>query len=210
MGLAACGSSPSNVAKKASTAASTAGPPVTTISLQSPISYTPKATSGGTDDYHCTLVNPHVTTNSDIIYSDFFPNDGNSLEVHHAILFLVPPSLAKEAEAADNGNKGWTCFGESPLPGTSFAEVSNTPWLTAWAPGHGVDAAPKGTGVPFPAGSLVVMQVHYNLLEGDHPERGQVGPAHRAGLHRPDALAPRSPSRASRHPVPGGDHRPAV
>jgi hypothetical protein len=172
MGLAACGSSPTNVAKvKAATAASTSSPPVKTITLQSPISYTPHATAGGTDDYHCTLVNPHVTSNSYIVYSDFFPNDGKSLEVHHAILFLVPPSLAAQAEAADNGNKGWTCFGESPLPGTSFAQVSNTPWLTAWAPGHGVDIAPKGTGVPFPAGSLVVMQVHYNLLEGDNPER---------------------------------------
>ena len=34
-----------------------------------------------------------------------------------------------------------------------------------------MDIAPKGTGVPFPAGSLVIMQVHYNLLEGDNPER---------------------------------------
>ena len=34
-----------------------------------------------------------------------------------------------------------------------------------------MDNAPKGTGVPFPAGSLVIMQVHYNLLEGDKPER---------------------------------------
>ena len=25
--------------------------------------------------------------------------------------------------------------------------------------------------MPFPAGSLVIMQVHYNLLEGDNPER---------------------------------------
>ena len=28
---------------------------------------------------------------------------------------------------------------------------------------------PKGTGVPLPAGSLVIMQVHYNLLVGDKP-----------------------------------------
>jgi hypothetical protein len=170
LGLAACGSSSTPTAK-AVTSASTSGPQMQTLSLQSPVSYTPKAPAGGTDDYHCTLLNPHVTTNSYIVYSDFFPNDGTSFEVHHAILFLVPPSLAAEAEAADGNNKGWTCFGESPLPGTSFAQVSNTPWLTAWAPGHGVDVAPKGTGVPFPAGSLVVMQVHYNLLEGDQPER---------------------------------------
>ena len=170
MGLAACSSSPSPAAKAATTASSSSSA-VKSLTLQSPISYTPHAPTGGTDDYHCTLVNPHVTSNSMIVYSDFHPNDGNSSEVHHAILFLVPPSLAKAAEADDGNNQGWTCFGESPLPGTSFAQVSNTPWLAGWAPGHGVDVAPKGTGVPFPAGSLVIMQVHYNLLEGDNPER---------------------------------------
>ncbi len=170
MGLAACGSS-SNPTAKAATTASSSGPAVTSLTLQSPVSYTPQAPAGGTDDYHCTLVNPHVTSDSMIVSSDFLPNDGKSFEVHHAILFLVPPSLAKMAEADDGNHQGWTCFGESPLPGTSFAQVSDTPWLAGWAPGHGVDVAPKGTGVPFPAGSLVIMQVHYNLLEGDNPER---------------------------------------
>jgi hypothetical protein len=170
MGLAACGSSPTNVAKAATTA-SASGPPVSTVSLESPNSYTPQAPAGGTDDYHCTLVDPHATTNTMIVGSEFLPQ---SPEVHHAILFLVPPALAKQANLADDLGKGWTCFGESPLPGTSFAQVSNTPWLTAWAPGHGVDTAPKGTGVPFPAGSLVIMQIHYNLLVGDSPVRSKL------------------------------------
>ena len=62
--------------------------------------YTPKASFGGTDDYHCTLMNPHVTQNSYVISSQFFPG---SAEDHHAILFLVPPSLAATAER-DNAN----------------------------------------------------------------------------------------------------------
>jgi Copper type II ascorbate-dependent monooxygenase, C-terminal domain len=170
MGLAACGSSPGHAAKAATTA-SASNPPVHTISLQSPTSYTPSAPAGATDDYHCTLVDPHVTTDSTIVSSQFFPE---SPEVHHAILFLVPPSLASQANLADDVGKGWTCFGESPLPGTSFAQVSNTPWLSAWAPGHGLDTVPAGTGVPFPAGSLVVMQIHYNLLVGDKPVRSKL------------------------------------
>ena len=44
----------------------------------------------------------------------------------------------------------------------------------AWAPGHGKDVLPPGTGVKFPAGSLVVMQVHYNLLRGDKPVRAKL------------------------------------
>jgi hypothetical protein len=37
-----------------------------------------------------------------------------------------------------------------------------------------VDDLPKGTGVPLPAGSLVIMQVHYNLLVGDKPVSSSV------------------------------------
>ena len=146
---------------------SASGPKITTISMQAAAPYTPKAPPGATDDYHCTLVNPHVTSNSFIVSSHFYPN---SPEVHHAIIFLVPPALASAAKAANAGGNGWTCFGESALPNTvARNQISNTPWLSAWAPGHGEDVLPAGTGVPLPAGSLVVMQVHYNLLVGDKP-----------------------------------------
>jgi hypothetical protein len=146
--------------------AGASAPPITTITLQANHSYTPDAPAGGTDDYHCTLVDPHVTKNSFIVSSQFYPN---SIEVHHAILFLVPPAEVAAAKAADAGGKGWTCFGETALPGTGLAQLNETPWLTAWAPGHGEDILPAGTGVKFPAGSMVVMQVHYNLLRGDKP-----------------------------------------
>ena len=158
-------------ASSSSTTTTSSGPPVTTVSLESAHSYTPHAPSGGTDDYHCTLVDPHLTADSTIVSSQFFPN---SPEVHHAILFLVPPDLAAQAKADDDVGEGWTCFGESPLPGSSLSQISDTPWLTAWAPGHGRDVAPKGTGVSFPKGSLVIMQIHYNLLVGDKPVRSKL------------------------------------
>jgi hypothetical protein len=147
-----------------STAAHASSIPITTITLKQAHAYTPKAPTGATDDYHCTLMNPHVTRSSYIISSQFFPG---SSEDHHAILFLVPPNLAAEAEADNVNGQGWSCFGETPIPNTGLAQISNTPWLSAWAPGHGADNLPKGTGILLPAGSLVVMQVHYNLLVGD-------------------------------------------
>lgn len=136
------------------------------ITMQAAHSYTPHAPKGSTDDYHCTLVNPHLTANSYIVGTHFYPN---SDEVHHAILFEVPPNEAAAAEQADKSGKGWTCFGETVLPGQGLASLGATPWLAAWAPGHGLDTTPAGTGVYFPKGSLVVMQVHYNLLAGDKP-----------------------------------------
>ncbi len=148
-------------------------PKVTDISLTMAKAYTPHASYGATDDYHCTLMNPHVTQNSYVVSSQFFPG---SAEDHHAILFLVPPALAAMAESdnAKDGGNGWTCFGETPLPGSSLDQLSNTPWLSAWAPGHGVDNLPKGSGIRLPAGSLVVMQVHYNLLVGNKPVKNKL------------------------------------
>jgi hypothetical protein len=169
--------------------------------------YTPKAPKGATDDYHCTLVNPHVSKDSFIVAAHFVPN---SVEVHHAILFLIPPNLAKTAKADDHSGKGWTCFGESALPNSLptqtasttsngrhlGAQISNTPWLTAWAPGAGVDVMPKGTGAFLPAGSLVVMQVHYNLLRGDKPVQAKLV------LHTVPSSTPLQPLNLNLLPAP--------
>ena len=140
---------------------------VSTVSVASP-RYRPQAAVGATDDYHCSLVNPHVTRNSYVISSQFKPGGA---EVHHAVLALVPPSMAAQAIAANaaTSGKGWTCFGAPALPGASLAAFMSTPFLSVWAPGHGEDVLPKGTGISLPKGSLVIEQVHYNLLVGDKP-----------------------------------------
>jgi hypothetical protein len=136
-----------------------------------------------------------VKQNSYVISSQFFPG---SREDHHAILFLVPPALAATAERdnADTNGNGWTCFGEAPLPNTSLAQISNTPWLSAWAPGHGLDVLPKGTGIRLPAGSLVIMQVHFNLLVGDKPVKNSLV------LHTVPATTPLLPLNLDLMPAP--------
>jgi hypothetical protein len=166
---------------------------VTTVTLEAPKAYTPHAPNGGTDDYHCALVNPHATQNSFIVSSQFYPD---SKEVHHAILFLVPPGLARQAEANNPGDKGWTCFGETALPGASLAHIGDTPWLSAWAPGHGEDVLPAGTGQPLPKGSLVIMQIHYNLLVGDKPVQAKLV------LHTVPASTPLRPLSLALMPAP--------
>ena len=137
------------------------------VTLVTPL-YTPKAAVGSTDDYHCTLVNPHISHDSYVVSSEFTPG---SNEDHHAVLSLVPPDLASRAVAdnAATGNTGWTCFGAPSLPNAPLSAFLSTPFLSVWAPGHGADALPKGTGIPLPAGSLVIEQVHYNLLVGKKP-----------------------------------------
>jgi Copper type II ascorbate-dependent monooxygenase, C-terminal domain len=154
---------PAVMVPQAAMASSRSVQSVTTISMTMAHAYKPHAASGTTDDYHCTLVNPHVTRNAYIVSSQFVPG---SDEDHHAALFLLPPALAATAEHDNNGGRGWTCFG-LPLSSSDLAGIAGVPLLTFWAPGAGVDNYPKGTGVTLPAGSLVVMQVHYNLLVGD-------------------------------------------
>jgi len=114
--------------------------------------------------------NPH---NAFITSINFEPN---SLEVHHEITYAVPPNLAAAAEAQNDGGKGWTCFGESGLNTGGAARSLNggTPWLTAWGPGHNISKEPAGTGAPMPAGTLVIMQEHYNMLIGDKPVRSKL------------------------------------
>ena len=184
-----------------------ASPPVTTISLQGQTAYTPHPPNGGTDDYHCTLVNPHVKANSFIVSSEFYPN---SIEVHHAILFLVPPALAAQAEAADTNGQGWTCFGETALPGAILAHIGETPWLSAWAPGHGEDVLPAGTGQPLPAGQP---RRHADPLQ-PAPRRQagarQARPAHRPRLDAVASVEPGPDAGAARHPLPGRRDRSAV
>jgi hypothetical protein len=163
LGAAAVSAAPSG-------AAGADGPKVTAITTRATTPYTPQAINGGTDDYHCTLIDPKVAHNSFIVSSQFFPGTGPSAkEVHHAILFLVPPNLVDAARTADAGGKGWTCFGEPPVLGKGLGQFLSMPWLSAWAPGHGKDVMPAGTGTPLPAHSLIIMQVHYNLLPGDAP-----------------------------------------
>ena len=150
-----------------STEANPSSQTVSTVSVASP-RYKPRVAVGATDDYHCSLVNPHITQNSYVISSQFKPG---SREVHHAVLALVPPSMTAQAIAANaaTDGKGWTCFGAPALPGASLAAFMSTPFLSVWAPGHGEDVLPKGTGISLPKGSLVIEQVHYNLLVGDKP-----------------------------------------
>jgi hypothetical protein len=172
---------PASVATRATTTPGTAarvtsapifdGRRATAINLEGSRPYTPHAAKGSYDDYHCTLLNPEVKKSSFIVASQFYPE---SVEVHHSILFLVPPNLAGAAERANKGGKGWSCFGEAPIPGTSSFQFANTPWLAAWGPGAPENIEPTGTGMPLPAGSLVIMQIHYNLLLGDKPVQSKM------------------------------------
>jgi hypothetical protein len=149
----------------------------TLLDLKMPTAYTPSAPRGVTDDYHCFLLDPKASHDGFVTSARIDP--GQPKIVHHVILFRVPASQVADAKRLDAGDSGtgWSCFGGTGLPagdGTGIADsLNNANWIAAWAPGWGGNRLPEGTGVPLPAGSRIVMQVHYNLLNGRAPDRSR-------------------------------------
>jgi hypothetical protein len=131
-------------------------------------SYTPQAGTAGTDDYRCMLLDPHLA--SDTTLSGVVLLPGNPGLVHHAIVYRVDPAEVVAAQARDAADPrlGWSCFGGSGLPaggGDPFG-LNSVPWVAAFATSGGEQRFAAGSGQQLKAGSRLVLQVHYNLLNG--------------------------------------------
>jgi hypothetical protein len=126
------------------------------VNVTMPQPYTPAAPNGGTDEYRCFLVDPKLTSQQYLTGSQFEPQNADI--VHHAIFFRIDPADAGRAHQLDASSpgEGWTCFGSSG--------VGDDVWVAAWAPGMNETLLQPGLGYSMPPGSLMVMQVHYNLL----------------------------------------------
>jgi hypothetical protein len=138
--------------------------------VRMPRAYEPAAPTYGTDDYRCFLLDPGLAQDGFVTGIDVVP--GAADLVHHVILFRVPPDLvgtARRIDRSDDG-QGWTCFGGSGLEGAD-ASLDSAPWLGAWAPGGGERLMAPDIGIPLDRGSRIVMQVHYNLLDGTGEDR---------------------------------------
>ncbi|MDX2006123.1 MAG: hypothetical protein SFU83_12655 [Meiothermus sp.] len=141
-----------------------------TVTLPPSAAYTPSA-SEGTDDYHCFLLDPKLSQDRMVTAVNIQPDAGRI--VHHVILFKITGDAVGEAVKKNQagGGRGWTCFG-GPEVGDSRAIGGS--WLGAWVPGAGDGRLPEGLGIELPKGSLVVMQVHYNLQAGAKPDQSRV------------------------------------
>ncbi len=162
------------------------------LELAMPSAYRPRAAKGVTDDYRCFVLDPKLSGDVSVTSARIRP--GASKVVHHVILFRISAAQVAEAARLDatSSGPGWTCFGGTGIGvggtgGSVQAALNDSNWIAAWAPGSSGGRLPDGNGVPLPAGSRIVMQVHYNLLNGKAPDRSRavltVAPAS-AGLAR--------------------------
>jgi hypothetical protein len=140
------------------------------LDLAMPKPYTPKVPTTGSDDYRCFMLDPQLADSAFVTGIDVLP--GRRDLVHHVILFRVGPDevAAAKAQDADAEGQGWTCFGGAGVSSEASNPLESAPWLGAWAPGGGERLLAKDIGVPIEAGSRIIMQVHYNLLEGSQPD----------------------------------------
>ena len=124
------------------------------------------------DDYRCFLVDLNTTELR--MATGFKVTPGNRATVHHVIVSLIdgadrPALVALDAETPDRA--GWPCVG-GPIPESVDANLVGT--IGSWVPGVSAVANPQGTGGAIPAGSVAVIQMHYNLLGGMDPDRTRV------------------------------------
>src|SRR2546430_3824249 len=141
------------------------------VNVTMPQPYTPAAPKGGPDEYRCFLVAPGLTSAAFLTGSQFLPQNADI--VHHAIFFrvdLAGVDAARKADASTPG-EGWPCFGGAGI-GDKAA------WVAAWAPGANETLLGTDLGYPMPAGSQLVMQVHYNLLA----TKGKAGATDQSGI----------------------------
>ena len=157
-------------------AALTAGADERIVTVAVPVGFRPEAPTGATDEYRCFVVAPDVKGAVSITGAEFVP--GNPAIVHHAILFAAYPEQVAAAEQldAEDPGPGYECFGGSRLParGGVLAGLDQSDWITAWAPGGDATQMPRGYGSRLPAGSRIVIQMHYNLRSEQGTDNTQV------------------------------------
>ncbi|PRY23909.1 monooxygenase [Pseudosporangium ferrugineum] len=126
--------------------------------------YTPAPPNGGTDEYRCLVLDPKVAAPEYLTGVRFQAQ--NEPIAHHAITFVVAPeeaAAAREKDAKDPG-EGYTCFGNDGL--------SSSTWVDTWTPSAQETLLDGDVGYRMEPGSLVILQVHYNLLATDGKPAG--------------------------------------
>jgi hypothetical protein len=129
------------------------GPGLSRVDLElfMPEPYSPRGDVS--DDYRCFLLEWPAETDKFVTGLGVVP--GDTAVVHHVITYVVHPEDVAAARASDDVEEGpgWTCFG-----GPEEASAG----LGGWAPGAPPREYPAGTGIRVPAGSAIILEVHYH------------------------------------------------
>ena len=141
------------------------------VDVETPASYVPvEDGSGELDDYQCFLGDLDLGGQPRYIVGyEVVPE--NPAVTHHLVGYLVDlegssefggtnAELIQTLDDATPDQPGWNCFG-----GAGQGVVTQgTPIV--WTPGRGAFNFPDGTGIRVAPGQALVMQTHFNLVNG--------------------------------------------
>ena len=141
------------------------------LTLGMPAAYRPTAKNGATDDYRCFLLDPKLTEDAYATSARIVPR-ARSI-VHHVILFRISANaLSRPSARRRLVRRRLVVLRRHRRPQRERPAGQRIVDLRMGA-GLGAGRFPDGTGVALAKGDLVVMQVHYNLLNGRAPDRSQ-------------------------------------
>ncbi len=155
------------------------------LTLELPEAYTPTERP---DDYRCFPVEWPLDETRFI--TGFNAEPGAPNQVHHIVMFLVPPSAAnlpRQWDAEEPG-PGYRCFGG---PYGNRPQQFPVNLVAGWVPGYPGVSLREGSGIEVPPKSLLVVQMHYNLVGEAKADRTKLKLA----------LATRAERRATYHPL---------
>lgn len=111
-----------------------------------------------TDNYQCFVMNPGNA--ADLMVKGYEVLPGNLAVVHHVLAYVVTPDQVSQLEALDaqDPKLGYLCqSGGVGITGATRNQIAG------WVPGQYPSRMPADTALVLPAGSRLVIQLHYNL-----------------------------------------------
>jgi thiol-disulfide isomerase/thioredoxin len=123
-----------------------------------------KTPATGADIYRCFVLPTNLTEDKEVVAVEY--RAGNKSVVHHVLGYVDTASKGRKKDAAEDGD-GYTSFG-----GPGFTPQGE---MGGWAPGNLPQFLPEGIGRPLPAGSDLILQVHYHPTGKPEEDRTSVG-----------------------------------
>ncbi|MCZ2811933.1 hypothetical protein O2W15_10835 [Modestobacter sp. VKM Ac-2979] len=147
------------------------------VELEMAEAYTPAPPEGAVDEYRCQVLDPGLTEEAFLTGTQVIPENVDI--AHHGIVYAVPAGDAaavREHDAKTPG-LGWQCFGGTGVEGADVEDDEESPdpgaaWVDTWAPGATETLLDQDAGFKLEPGSLIVFQMHYNLLATDGEPAG--------------------------------------
>ena len=144
------------------------GLPRVDLAAKMPVPFIPMPKIGA-DEIRCFMLD-HDPIDRDRYITGFDFKPGVRGEVHHVIVNAVDPDVAAELDRRDgaDGRPGWDCWGE----GSEFG--SATKYIGGWQPGVLPRILPAGIGRLLPAGTRLMLNVHYDTGHGIAPDQSAI------------------------------------